>query len=186
MKEGEGKGKPTLEELRRVIDSPIQTTGRFNLTPNVALAIPQSETEEDSKIALRELANGVFEREKGYHPKLKTNREMMRFIQKDTFKWDYAQLASYLGLSRDQVKKFDRIGIKEKQLDKFRERFEGLFAIGSILLKHVDEAIDRKGALVTPNGLLSDLGVGEIIKAGRINTAVSITERTFKKFHEEN
>lgn len=177
--------KPTLEELKEIINS-RETTGRFNLTPRVDLAIRQSEAEEDSEIALRELADDVFKREKENHPELTTNRQRMRFIQKDTFKWTNSKLALHLGLSEDEIRHFDRKGMRERELNKFRRQFEGLFSIASVLSRMVDEVIDRRGALVNPNGLLSDLGVGEIIKTGEIDKAVAITEKTFQHVQSAN
>lgn len=177
--------KPTIEQLRGII-SLNETSGGFNLTPRLDLAIRQSEAEEDSEIKLREAADEVFKREKEYHPELDTNRERMWFIEKTTFKWSHGKLSTYLGISENEVRTYDERGLKDKELDMFRHQFEGLFSIASILSRMVDEIEDRRGALVKPNGLLSDLGVGQIIKAGEIDKAVAITERAFQHIQSAN
>ena len=59
----------------------------------------------------------------------------------------------------------------------FVEQFEGMFVIACVLEKRVqaERGINpRRDALVRPNGLLSDLGVGPIIRAGKINIATNI------------
>lgn len=202
MTEPDGRGKPTLDELRTIAKSKPVPTGKFRITPRITdieAVFPIIRMDEDTDKALADQANMAFidqlkkhVKEKGHIEllgklaRLKFIRGSLRYganprlarhlrittIEKDR-KGDH-RLAQYLGITENQVQRGDLRGRRKKEIARFEERFNGLFALSSILAESVEDVIDRRIALETPNGKLSNVSVGDAIKAGYINIAVAI------------
>lgn len=172
----ETDGKPTLEELRRMTRKPV-LTGEFNLTPRVELAIPQRVLPEDADLALRGNAAEAFNEQLEARPELASKRARLRFI-KQTLRYDDHKISQFLGITGNQVERYDLRGRRKKEVGRFQERFDGLFALAGILEANLkgfpDSYLDRRIALETPIGKLSEMSVNDAVKGAFINIAVGI------------
>ncbi len=172
----ETDGRPTLEELRSKTKKPL-LTGEFNLTPSVELAIPERVLPEDADVALRRNASDAFNEQLEARPELTSKRARLRFI-KETLKYDDHKIAHFLGITKNQVERYDLRGRRKKEVGRFQERFDGLFALAGILEANLkgfpDSYLDRRIALETPIGKLSEMSVNDAVRGAFINIAVGI------------
>ncbi len=168
-----------------------ELTGDFNITPSVDRAIPVRKMDEDSDWSLHDDAAKAFTDELTEqlkeHPELASKRARLRFI-KTTFKFDDHRLARFFGITQDQVRRYDLRGRRKEEKDRFEDRFNGFFTIASILERnfhgYIDEVVDRRVSLETPNGKLSDVSIGMAMRAGYINIAVGVALYTLR--HKED
>ena len=202
--------RPTLEQ-RAIFGSKPKLTGEFRLVPvisDIEGALPAIRMDEDTDQALADQANLAYDDEFRKHIKDKGNIELMKksarlgFIrgslgygdhrlarhlgitrnEKDK-KGDF-RLAQYLGITTNQIQRGDLRGRRKKEVDRFEQRFNGLFTLSSILAENIEDIIDRRVALETPNGKLSEISINDAIKAGYINIAVGITLSTIRQNQE--
>lgn len=197
-------GQPTPEQLRVIIGSPPPITGEFNLTPSVDVAIPTARMYEDTDEALGDQASAAYDEELRKHVVNKGHTELiqkrarlrlirgslgygdhrlakhMRITARDVQEGD-RRLAQYLGITANQVQRGDLRGRRKKEVNRFEQRFNGLFTLSSILTEFVDDIIDRRVDLVTPNGKLSDVSIGKVVEHGYINIAVCIALETVRQ-----
>lgn len=200
--------RPTIEQ--RAIPTP-KLTGEFRLIPvisDVEGALPTIRMGEDTDEALADQASLAYDDELSKHIKTKGNIELgkksarLEFIrgslgygdhrlakhlgittgEKDQ-RGDY-KLAQYLGITANQVQRGDLRGRRKKEVDRFEQRFNGLFTLSSILAENIDDVIDRRVALETPNGKLSEVSISDAIKAGYINIAIGIALATVRQNEE--
>ena len=168
--------KPTLDQLQGIIENPA-STGRFNLKPTFEAALPQRTLEEDFDISLSLNAGQAYLDELRTHPEHTTKRSRLKFI-KDTLKYENRKIATFLGITENQVVRQDLRGRRKKEVERFEERFNGLYTLSSILGNtfkgYIGEVVDRRVALETPNGKLSEMNVKNAVEKGYINIAVAI------------
>lgn len=180
----ENDKRPSLEELRTIVNSKPVLTGEFNLTPSVDRAIPVRKMYEDSDFFLKDQADEAFTDELMRHPETATKRDRLRFIR-STLKYDNRILAQYLGITTDQVQRYDLRGRRKTEIERFEQRFNGLFTLSSILERHfkdyIGAVIDRKVVLNTPNGKLSDVSISKALQGGYVNIAVAIILETLRQ-----
>ena len=190
--------RPTLDDLRAIAGSKPVLTGEFDITPTIEKAIPERTMDEDTDVALADQANTAYIDQLRKHVEEKGNTELLKKMARLNFirgslgygdhrlarhmgitrnerdqKGDY-RLAQYLGITVNQVQRADLRGRRKKEVGRFEQRFNGLFALSSILAESIEDVIDRRVAFETPNGKLSDVSVSDAIKAGYINIAVAI------------
>lgn len=183
-----------------IIPTP-KLSGEFRITPvikDVEGSLPIIRMDEDTDEALADQASSAYVTELEKHIKNKGNIELrkksarLEFIrgslgygdhrlarhlrittgEKDQ-QGDY-RLAQYLGITPNQVQRGDLRGRRKKEVNRFEQRFNGLFALSSILAENIEDIIDRRVALETPNGKLSEVSISDAIKAGYINIALGI------------
>lgn len=201
----------TLDQLRGIVDKPFISTGEFRLNP-VALdiegSLPAVRMDEDTDEALADQANTAYTDELRKHVEIKGNIELLgkharlNFIRGSLGYGDHRlarhlaitrsekdkkgdlRFAQYLGITENQVQRSDLRGRRKKEVARFEQRFNGLFALSSILVESVEDVIDRRVALETPSGKLSDVSVGDAIKVGYINIAVAIALEAVRQSEE--
>ena len=169
--------KPSLKELQKIVSLKTTTGGRFNLRPSIEIAIPEATLEEDLDVTLKINAIEAFSDELRAHPDLKTKRARLKFI-KDTLKYDDRRLAKYLGITADQIVRKDLRGRRKEEVERFEQRFNGLFTLSGILERnfhgYIGAVVDRRVVLESPNGKLSDISVNMAVEKGFINIAVAV------------
>jgi len=189
--------KPSRPLFGIPISKPL-LTGEFDITPTIEKAIPERKMDEDTDAALTDQANTAYIDQLRKHVEGKGNTELLKKMARLNFirgslgygdhrlarrlkitrterdKKGDTRLAAYLGITENQVQRGDLRGRRKKEVARFEERFNGFFALSSILAESVEDVIDRRVALETPNGKLSDVSVADAIKAGYINIAVAI------------
>lgn len=192
----------TIERGKGPVIIPIpELSGEFRITPvikDIEGSLPIIRMDEDTDEALADQASSAYITELEKHIKNKGNIELRKksarlgFIrgslgygdhrlarhlrittgEKDQ-QGDY-RLAQYLGITPNQVQRGDLRGRRKKEVNRFEQRFNGLFALSSILAENIEDIIDRRVALETPNGKLSEVSISDAIKAGYINIALGI------------
>ncbi len=193
--------KPTFDELKVIVGSKPVLTGEFRVASRIAdieAVFPTIRMNEDTDEALADQARTAYDDQLEKHVKAKENTELLgklarlNFIRGSLGYGDHrlarrlrittreidrkgdSRLAQYLGTTANQVQRGDLRGRRKKEVGRFEQRFNGLFALSSILAESVEDVIDRRIALETPNGKLSSVNVSDAIKAGYINIAVAI------------
>lgn len=193
-----------------IIPTP-ELTGNFRLTPvtsDIEASLPAVRMDEDTDKALADQAKSTYDDELYKQVNQKNNIELLRknarlnFIRGSIGYGDHQlarqlrittsekdrkgdqRLAQYLGITENQVQRGDLRGRRKKEIARFEERFNGLFTLSSILAESVDDVIDRRIALETPNGKLSDVSVSGAIKAGYINIAIGIALAAIRQNEE--
>lgn len=203
--------RPTIDELRAIVSSKPVLTGEFRVIPRITdieAVFPTVRMNEDTDEALADQARTAYDEQFEKHVKAKGNIELLGKLARLNFirgslgygdhrlarhlritttekdqKGDH-RLAQYLGITENQVQRGDLRGRRKKEVVRFEERFNGFFALSSILAESVEDVIDRQIALETPNGKLSNVSVSDAIKAGYINIAVAIALETVR--HNES
>lgn len=143
-----------------------------------AMAIYQNEQDEHPEIFSQK------EKESEKHYQARQNiRSQAAFIQ-TAFEWREPEgIAPYLGITPGQVERKQFRGRRKKEpQEKFHKRLRGMFAISSILKRYVKEALDGKAAIAKVNGLISDVRLRTIMKAGMLNVATCITQATARQW----
>ncbi|HYM65421.1 MAG TPA: hypothetical protein VES68_02970 [Candidatus Sulfotelmatobacter sp.] len=178
--------KPTLKQLQGLIDNPT-VTGAFNLKPTFEVALPERTLEEDLDVTLALNAQEAYSDELREHPEFLTKRSKLRFIKK-TLKYEDRKTAKLLGITTNQVERQDLRGRRKEEVERFDQRFNGLFALSSILERnfhgYIGAVVDRRVALETPNGKLSEMSVNMAVERGYINVAVAIALETVRQNRE--
>ena len=128
----------------------------------------------------------VVKREYERHPEHKSRRKRLIFIQETFGIWNPVELSHLIGVDEKTIRKFiSRRGIRDTELEKVQEIFDGTYAITSIIEHHVEGLLARRDTLVKQNPLLGAIGIKEALKLGLAEEAVLIAERTFKHIHEQ-
>jgi hypothetical protein len=198
MTEIDGQSRPTQIELQSLIDAHVNNGSITFLHPTFEDALPERTMSEDSDIALADQANTAFIEQLYKHVVEKGNTELLekngrlnfirgslgygdhrlaRRLQTIRSPWEEkgdVTLSEYLGTTENQVERGDLRGRRIAEVDRFEERFNGLFTLSSILAEEVEDVIDRRVAIHTPNGKLSDVSVADALDAGYVNIAVAI------------
>lgn len=179
--------KPTLKDLRRIITRPPRPSGEFSLTPSVDVAIKPTSFYEDSDVALKDQASEAFSDELRAYPEHRTKTSRLKFI-KSALKFSDYRIAQFLGITTDQVVREDLRGRRIAEVERFTDRFNGLYVIASLLERHssgyVGAVMDRRVALEVPNGVLSDVSIGAAMRDGFANVAVAVAQMTVRQEQE--
>jgi hypothetical protein len=143
-------------------------------------------------------AKAIYQNEQNLHPEIFSQKEretekhyqarqnirsQATFIQ-TAFDWREPEgIAPYLGITPGQVERKQFRGRRKNEpQEKFHKRLRGMFAISSILARYVEETPDRKAAIAKVNGLISDVRLRTIMKAGMLNVATCITQATVRQW----
>ncbi len=193
----ENGGSTPVESLPGYINPPSKTSGEFTLTPTFDMVVDQYVEMDLSKEATE-----IYQAEQDVHPEIFTKKKheskshferrkniktMMGFVQ-NAFVWkDGERLATNLNTNPMRVLLKGYTGPrKHDRAVNFQKRLKGMFTITSILERYVDEAIDRRSAIANVNGLISDIRMMDIMKAGKFNAATCITQETVRHWSESN
>ena len=145
------------------------------------------EINPDEEYDLQVLFDDVVKRETDHHPELNSRRKKLIFIQKTFEWWNVAEVANILKVTEKETRRFlSRRGIRTNEFEEIEEQFNGVFAITSIIAKHVEGLLPRRDTLAKPNGLLENWGVKAVLINGDIKEAVKVAQMTYDKYHREN
>nr|MBI5455718.1 hypothetical protein [Candidatus Levybacteria bacterium] len=185
---------PTPDELRKLISSPIQTTGRFRLTPIPADTNIYSTAPEDNNPLFpdfldepisRTTENNPLTRKADSLPGITTNKGRVNFIDREIARGKTTILANLLGITEKAADRYRKTGShsgKKGLVTKVRQTY----AIAKIMKDHFpgDEFIsDRINALKTKDPRFG-VSPWELMHQGHIDKALALVERTFRHIHE--
>jgi hypothetical protein len=189
--------RPGIAELIQVIAEAANHKSReYTLIPNPHIVIDKYTEMNNGKEAL-----GIYQLEQDAHPEIfikkrgeskshfsarKNIKAQMAFIQNAMTWHDGRDLAAYLGAadSSKVLKKGYHGPMKAEAREDFLKRLRGMFTITSILERYLDSPFDKRAALAQVNGLISDVRVKYMLRAGKTNTLVCITTETVRQFEE--
>ena len=144
------------------------------------------EVNPESNYELEVIFDDVVKREIEYHKELPSRRKKLIFMQETFQFWNPTELGHIIGVDEKTVRRFlSRRGIRNDEYEQAQKRFEGAFAVISIIEHHVSGLLPRRDALVKPNALLENIGAKQMLKIGEVEKAVFVAERTFKHIHEQ-
>lgn len=128
----------------------------------------------------------VVKREMEHRPELTSRRKKLIFMQETFQFWNPVELGHIIGVDEKTIRRFlSRRGIRNDEYASVQKRFEGTFAITSIIDHHVSGLLPKRDALVKPNALLENTGAKQMLITGEVEKAVFVAERTFKHIHEQ-
>jgi hypothetical protein len=196
--------RPTITDLESLIRAHANN-GEFRLhITSFEDALPERTLVQDSDVALADQANTAFIEQLHKHVVKKENTELLTINGRLNFirgslgygdqrlarrlktirsPWEEkgdTTIADSLGITENQVERGDMRGRRQGEIDRFEERFNGLFTLSSLLAESVEDVIDRRVAIHTPNGKLSNISIADALKAGFINIAVAIALETVR------
>lgn len=144
-------------------------------------------TETEALYDLQVLFDDVVKRETDHHPELNSRRKKMIFVQNTFQWWNVAEVANIFRTTEQEARRFlSRRGIRRTEFAEIEDQFNGVFAIASIIAKHVEGLLPRRDTLAKPNGLLENWGVKAVLLHGNVKAAVEVAQMTYDKFHREN
>ena len=178
-------------------------TGEFHLFPTLYMIIDRY-----TEMNYRQEALDIYQAEKDTHPEIfaKKKREgkshfasrknikaQMAFVQSAIAWHDGEDLAAYLGVNSSQVLKKGYCGPrKEEAREDFLKRLRGMFTITSILERYINDeryvgnALERRAAIANVNGLVSDVRLKTVMRGGKFNVAVCVTQLTVLQWGESH
>jgi hypothetical protein len=175
------KNFPLVPNLNMVVDKYVEMNYEKQ-----ALEIYQWETDAHPEIFVKKRREG-----KKHFEARKNIRAQMAFVQKAMAWHDGEDLASYLGTDSSRVLKKGYCGpMKKEAREDFLKRLRGMFTITSILERYVNDhsrvgsALDRRAAIADVNGFVSDVRLKTIMRGGKFNVAVCITQLTVLQWGE--
>jgi hypothetical protein len=195
--------KPGLENLREAIArAPLLETGEYQLLPSLDMVV-----DKYTEMGYRNDAFAIYQLEQDAHPEIfvrkkgeskshfavrKNIKAQMAFIQNAMAWHDGHDLGAYLGVkdSSRVLKKGYNGPMKVEAREDFLKRLRGTFTIASILQRYINDkryvgnAIDRRAAIENVNGLVSDVRLKTIMRGGKFNVAVCVTQLTVLQWGE--
>lgn len=199
---------PTQIELQSLIDAHVNNGSITFLHPTFEDALPERTMDQDSDRSLADQANTAFIDQLYKHVVEKGNTELLekngrlnfirgslgygdhrlaRRLKTIRTNWEEkgdVTISEYLGTTENQIERGDLRGRRQEEIDRFEARFNGLFTLSSILAESVENIIDRRVAIETPIGKLSDLSIADALDVGYINIAVAIALEAIRQNEE--
>lgn len=157
MATAEGPKRPSLKDLRQLIQRKPSRRGGFRLNPTIADAIPVSSAPEDTAAALSEEIARVFDEELKLHTELNpdSKRDISDFV-KTTFGYDDRTLARCYMLPVSEVLSSGHLRVRRTKTPRgtgqqAEDAFKGMFVLASVLKRSTNGPEELRIALTNPN-----------------------------------